>query len=399
MEYAMVSMLIPKEYEEKFRACAKHTMQDAANALQWNLYQGLCENLGQDMPLFNTLPCGSYPQYYSRPFVPRFAFGAKGQNLAFCNVKVIRNRFRTKAIKKALLKWCRSNAEPKTLFIYTISQPLLAAVAAVKKTFPQLHVCAIVADLPSMSNLSSKQGRLLRMFSAHKAKEAYSLLSSVDSFVLLTKHMAEYMHISQPFCVMEGIATLQHEVSEPVYDGDVKTVFYAGTLHRRFGVLHLVEAFQKIAAPDYRLLLCGTGDCENDIKAAAAKDRRIQFCGQLPRAEILKLQTQATVLVNPRQNNEEFTKYSFPSKNLEYLSSGVPFVAYKLDGIPDEYDPYIQYVEDNDVSSLTRKIVDVCEKTAQERRMIGRKARDFVLLRKNAVVQTEKIVSFLGKGG
>ena len=395
----MVSMLIPKEYEEKFRACARHTMQDAANALQWNLYQGLCENLGQDILLFNTLPCGSYPQYYSRPFVPRFAFGAKGQNLSFCNVKVIRNYFKTRAIRKALSKWCRSSEEPKTLFIYTISQPLLAAVSEIKKKFPHLHVCAIVADLPNMSNLSSRQGRLLRMFSARKAKEAYSLLSSVDSFVLLTKHMADYMHITQPFCVVEGIATLQHEFSEPVYDADVKTVFYAGTLHRRFGVLHLVEAFQRIAAPDYRLILCGTGDCENDIKEAAAKDSRIQFCGQLPRAEILKLQTQATVLVNPRQNNEEFTKYSFPSKNLEYLSSGVPFVAYKLDGIPDEYDPYILYVEDNDVSSLTRKIVEVCEKTAQERRRIGMKARDFVIQRKNAVIQTEKIVSFLGKGG
>ena len=38
--------------------------------------------------------------------------------------------------------------------------------------------------------------------------------------------------------------------------------------------------------------------------------------------------------VNPRQNNEEFTKYSFPSKTMEYLASGVPVVAYKLDGIP-----------------------------------------------------------------
>ena len=28
---------------------------------------------------------------------------------------------------------------------------------------------------------------------------------------------------------------------------------------------------------------------------------------------------QADVLVNPRQNDDEYTKYSFPSKNIEYL--------------------------------------------------------------------------------
>lgn len=59
-------------------------------------------------------------------------------------------------------------------------------------------------------------------------------------------------------------------------------------------------------------MICGIGDSEKAIREAAEKDFRISFLGQLPRSEVLEWQKQATVLVNPRQNNEEFTKYSFP---------------------------------------------------------------------------------------
>lgn len=98
--------------------------------------------------------------------------------------------------------------------------------------------------------------------------------------------------------------------------------------------MNLIDAFQQIKDPNYELRICGVGDSEDAIKAAAQKDERIHFWGKLPREQVLEWQSKATVLVNPRQNNEEFTKYSFPSKTMEYLSSGVPLVAYKLDGIP-----------------------------------------------------------------
>ena len=96
-------------------------------------------------------------------------------------------------------------------------------------------------------------------------------------------------------------------------------------------------------------------------------------------------------MVNPRQNNEEFTKYSFPSKTMEYLSSGIPVVAYKLDGIPDEYDQYIQYVADDSIESLKKKLVEVCEMTREERQELGNIGRNFVLMKKNSTIQVRKI--------
>ena len=119
------------------------------------------------------------------------------------------------------------------------------------------------------------------------------------------------------------------------------------------------------------------------------------FFGKVDRADVLGLQKNATVLVNPRQNNEEFTKYSFPSKNLEYLSSGVPLVAYKLDGIPDEYDDFITYPSDDSASELANEIIKICNMSDDERKVLGSKARDFVFENKNKVKQAQKIIEFI----
>lgn len=402
MEYGMVSILIPEEYAEKFCSESKNTMQDAANALQWNIYLGLCENLKCNFPLFNILPCGSYPQYYKRPFVPKFHFSELGENLGFCNIKLIRNFSKTTVLEKALKKWCRFNGEEKVLFVYTLSQPLLSAIAGVKKTYPDLYVCAIVADLPDMSNLSSDKSFFLKQFVKHRANCSYSLISNVDSFVLLTKHMADYMHLTKPYHVMEGIVSEQGKRSEisgsageDTTKNEDKVILYTGTLHRKFGVMHLLEAFGYMKSPDVKLVICGVGDSEAEIRKAAEIDKRIHFLGQLRRDDVLELQTRATILVNPRLNNEKFTKYSFPSKTMEYLMSGNPVVAYKLDGIPDEYDPYITYPSDSTVEALADTLDRLCSLSEEVRAEMGQRAHIFVSEQKNRRIQTKRILNFV----
>ena len=99
-----------------------------------------------------------------------------------------------------------------------------------------------------------------------------------------------------------------------------------GGLTKKYGVIELLNAFERLQDENCRLVICGSGDAENDIIEASNRDRRIIFKGLLPRKEVLSLQKSSTILVNQRSNNEEYTKYSFPSKIMEYLSSGTPVV-------------------------------------------------------------------------
>ena len=202
------------------------------------------------------------------------------------------------------------------------------------------------------------------------------------------------MRITKPHIVIEGIASVYNKKTF-TNTSTTKIIFYSGTLHKRFGILNLIEAFKLIPYSNYSLQICGVGDSVDFIKKEEIKDSRIKYLGQLSRDRVLNLQRKSTVLINPRQNNEEFTKYSFPSKTLEYLSSGVPVIAYKLDGIPDEYDAYINYVKDNSIESLKDKILEICQLPDLEREDMGKKGMNFVLKTKNRINQTKKIVDMV----
>lgn len=403
MKYAFVSTLTPKEMYEELYSISNRNMQDAANALQWNIYNGLCQNLNSEIMLINVLPVGSFPQYCKRAFVKRSIFKTKywkrNVNISFCNVKLIRNYAQTKNIEKELEKWIKNTHEEKIIFVYTASAVFLNAIRAVKIKYPEIKICDIIADLPDFSGLSSKKTFFAKQFGKYMACESYKCLDNVDYFVLLTKQMAEYLNIKKPFCVMEGIAT-ETQTDKQNYEAETilenrKIIFYSGTLHKKFGIMNLLHAFSCIPNTNYRLQLCGVGDCEEEILKFVKCDSRIEFLGRLPHNKVLELQKKATVLVNPRQNNEEFTKYSFPSKNLEYLSSGVPLVAYKLDGIPNEYDDFIYYVNDNSLESLKLKLIEICEMSNEERIIKGTNARNFVFENKNYLFQTQKIAELI----
>lgn len=395
--YLFLSCLIPEEREKKIKDLSKRNMQDAANELQWKIYNGLCENLGQGIHIVNKLPVGSFPQYYKKAFVETEYFSTKHNavnvNVGFCNIKFLRNFFVVKPIYREILKWCKHNKDEKIIFMYTLSLPFIKVIEKIKKKYSNVSICAIVADLPNMSCLSKKRNKIQDIFIKTSSKKVYKKIQCVDYFVLLSKHMAEYMKVNKPYCIMEGIST--ENTIETVNNTKKKIIVYSGTLHEKFGVLNLVQAFQQIKNSNYELIICGIGDSQAKIEAATKIDDRIKFMGQLSHDEVIELQRHATVLVNPRQNIEEFTKYSFPSKNLEYLSSGVPLIAYKLDGIPDEYDDYIIYPKSNSVEDLAKCIEKICNLNEEERRQIGTKAKKFVSENKNYIVQTKKIIDLI----
>ena len=396
-EYVFLSLMIPKELSSEVKHNSSNNMADAANALEHNLMNGFAENLPIPPKIINVLPIGSYPQYYSESFIKASYFQLcncnSHENIGFCNIKFIRNYFIEKAVYNRLENYCKKKNGNIVICIYSASVSFLSAVEKLKKKFPRLVVCDIIADLPGMTNLSSQKSALLQWYIDYQAKNALKKLKCVDCFVFLTKQMASYLHISKPYCVVEGIASETQELRLEEHKG--KIILYTGTLHKKFGVMNLVHAFQQIYSPDYRLVICGIGDSAEAIKNAAEEDIRISFLGQLSRAEVLEWQRKATVLVNPRQNNEEFTKYSFPSKTMEYLSSGIPVIAYKLDGIPDEYDKYLQYVEDDTIDGLKNKLIELCEMPYEQRQKIGNAGRSFVLKEKNSNIQVRKIVDLI----
>lgn len=398
MQLLFMSNLFPKETKKAVQAKMQFNMYDAADVLQWNLINGFEAN-GAAVSLINLLPVDSWPQYYQNAFVKRHTFahkaGATDINVGYCNIKYIKRLFAKHSYWKEIKKWERksSNNDRRIVLAYSLNSNFVDAIKAIKRKDPYIKAVAIVADLPEFT--TSTRNILRRIYRKFHSRRINKNLDVFDGFILLTEQMALRMQIQLPYIVMEGIAS---DRKRPAVQTKMeKTIFYSGSLNIKYGVSVLLEAFAQIEDPDMKMILCGLGDGEELVQQYAQNDPRIHFMGKIPHEQVLQLQQQATVLVNPRQNNEEYTKYSFPSKTMEYLASGVPVVAYKLDGIPDEYDEYLNYVEDNSAQRLADKLVQICEMDEASRAEMGKRGADFVIKNKNAVVQTRRILEFINE--
>jgi glycosyltransferase involved in cell wall biosynthesis len=109
---------------------------------------------------------------------------------------------------------------------------------------------------------------------------------------------------------------------------------------------------------------------------------------------VLRAEEKAWLLVNPRPADAEFTKYSFPSKNMEYLASGTPVLTTRLPGMPDEYYDHVLTIDGSSAEDVTTGLRDALALGPDELHRRGVRGKEFVLDQKNNVVQSRRIIEF-----
>lgn len=285
------------------------------------------------------------------------------------------------------------NEKRNVLFIYALHSPFLIAAVLLKRKVT--CSCVIVPDLPEFM---SRQDNVIKKFAKKVDRSIINFcVKRLDNYALLSSYMIEKLSISQkPWVLMEGIFDT-HAMPEGVAKVKEKVILYCGSLSKRYGIIELLEAFRQIDNENYRLWICGRGDGEEVIREMAKVDNRVIYKGVVSHEEVLALQQQATVLINPRSSKGEYTKYSFPSKTMEYLASGTPTIMCHLPAIPKEYDEHIYYINDESVEGIKAKIEEVCEKPQQELDAFGKRAAEFIRKNKNAYVQAQKVVDLISR--
>lgn len=402
MNIILLFGLFPEEIRGEIISSSRGGIQYAANSLQHAIVQGFLDNgAGSRVKLLNLPFVGTYPKNYRLFKSSSFDFSItctngsiQGQNSGYCHLVGWQLISRYLHAKKALLKWAKTTPGRKVVISYNIHTPFFKAAVAVKKNFPDIHICQIVPDLAEYMATDKGLYAMLRRVNCGLQSR---LFRHVDSYVLLSKYMADRLLVGdKPWIVVEGIYnSVTDDVKVEGRDTGEKWILYSGTLAQRYGVLNLVNAFTLLHNSDYRLIICGAGGAQAEICDKAKEDPRIIYKGQLPREEVLKLQRMSNLLVNPRTPEGEFTKYSFPSKTMEYLASGVPTLLYKLPGIPEEYYNYCFTVDGLSVENLASKIGSVLSMKKETLADFGMKAREFILTQKNPQKQCKKILDLI----
>lgn len=400
--------LFPKETEKDILSKSIGSVQQAANNLQWELVIGLGKNNKKPIKIVNSLHIGSFPKKYKELMIKTYSFSHIAEsrsdiNVGFINLPVVKSLSRINTLKKEISKWISDGGctEKKVIIAYAMIPVFTQILEYVKKKNIKIVTCLIVPDLPQFMNFTySRNFVFYKIFKVIQFWIIRKNMRCIDSYVLLTDAMRFPLKLNSPYVVVEGIAPFipnKHSIPNDRADKKYIEIMYSGGLVEEYGVLDLVEAFKSITRSDLRLIICGSGPCLTKIVSDSQSDTRIVVKGQLSRDKVIELQSSVTLLVNPRRNDFEYTKYSFPSKILEYFASGTPVLAYMLDGMPEEYRSFFFQIQNNgdSIDSLKISLESILNKPKCELEKMGNMARHFVRTEKNGVKQCEKIYKML----
>lgn len=391
MKVIYIGSFFSEDRHQEIKDRSNGFIDNAANNFQQALIYGLTHHY-PDIELITLPVIAAYPSYNSINY--KSSFVKNIHNIGFLNLPLIKHISKYLNLYNYLSKI--KYEEDTTIIIYAIHSPFLKAVFKLKKRNKKIKICLIAPDLPEF--MSENKNLFFLFLKKIDNLLINKYLTSIDSFVFLSDKMHEMFEMnSRPWARVEGIFMEEIEKKENGANEiqNIKVILYSGTLAKRYGIGNLLNAFKMITDSNYRLWICGSGDAQDDIIELAKLDSRVSFLGQLTRPEVLGLQEKATVLINPRTSEGEYTKYSFPSKTMEYLASGTPCILNKLEGIPEEYFKYCFIPDDETVRSLYEKIIYVCEINSASLKQFGQSAKTFILENKNPVKQCEKIFKLI----
>jgi len=269
--------------------------------------------------------------------------------------------------------------------------PLLISVFITSKIF-KVKSIAIVTDLPGfISDIQNRSNPIKTICN----KVFNYILPKFNAYVLLTEKMNEVVNSrNKPYLIMEGLVDYSMKASKNSLNNknNERILLYAGGLHERDGLKKLIEAFLQLEGVNLRFHIYGSGEMEKEMPYYMNLDRRIVYQGIFPNKVIIEKEMEATLLVNPRPSNEEFTKYSFPSKNMEYMVSGTPIVTTPLPGMPIEYYDYVYLFDDETVHGFLNTLRYLFSLNEEKLHKKGKQAKKFVLKNKNNVIQAKRIL-------
>lgn len=361
-------------------------MNSAANAFQMQFINGIIQN-GYEVKVLSAPFIGPYPKSYKKVYYKSKSYKDGYRYVSFNNIWGIRNYFRYKSLLNALKE--REYQDIEKVIVYSVHTPFAKVARHLKKKNPNTKICLITPDLPEYMNLRKNKSVLYRIAKRVDCKTFYKLTQWFDCFCLVSVHQSEKVNKSKKQeVVIEAIADKVENIYLPT-NNVKKRIVYTGSLNKQFGIMNLVNAVKDME--DVELVLCGSGDALSEIESLS--DEKVKYLGVLSHEQVRKVQLKADILVNPRTNEGEYTKYSFPSKTMEYLSTGRPVVCYKLDGIPDEYDDYLIYPKEETIEALRESLGEVIKLSDGDLADIFVKNTSFLRENKNTKFMVKKMIA------
>ena len=359
----------------------------------WSVVRALVKN-NIEVDLLSSHPVTNFPSTKKIVFNKMYINNewADGIILPFINVLLLKHI--TRFLSCIAYGTARViNFKPDFILIHGIHSPFLYFSLLLKLLFNQ-KVVVILTDPPNERYANDhKISLLLKKIDKILIKKS---LICCDGIVALTENLAQDFAPNVPYIVMEGIfdesaVSLKLAQKNNKYK---KTILYAGGLSEKYGLGFLLDSFKKIYYNDVCLKIFGKGDFEYQLISASKEDDRIDFGGFCSNSEVLAHMKKADILVNPRPSGQSFVKYSFPSKIIEYMSTGTPVLTTNLPGIPEEYKKYLYIIPEETEDGLSNSLNQLLSMSKEELKLKGLSAKSFIEEFKTEQKQGDKMFNF-----
>ena len=327
MHYLFVGYYINETIFEKITQNRINNMSVARQKFEYNLIRGLYAQLGSDIDFVSYVPTNRELN------IPNWSSVEKAR---ITHIPIDKGSIKSvllagKEFEKYLLDICKQNRNGLRVIMYAINPVFEYYLLKHKKKY-NIKFVTICSEVPALRRYGKS------FFSKIRRKMFTWFNEQFDGYIFFSAEMRKIVRYkNKPNIVLEGIAP---DIRKEPVGGKKNILMYAGGLAEDNNIPFLIECCREI--PElYAVWICGVGPDAEIVRDLAAKDSRIIYFGRMNNEKVLEMEESAKILVNFRSPNEELTKYSFPSKILEYISSGSLVLSTRLLGIPDEYFSYI----------------------------------------------------------
>jgi len=370
----------------------------------WSIVRGLEAN-GCEVDLISSLPIALFPGNRKIVVLGHSWQRAKSSisiTTTFVNLIGCRHITRLLSVSYLAYMWALRlrGVRDKCILLYGLHSAHIYAARVVTIIFNLPMVC-VVTDPPGGSNVSRfAPSHILRRLDAFLLKGGARFMTGI---VGVTSEIPTMLNFQGPFLLMEGIVSKMDANSG---SGDRRrarlhkshgklVLMYAGGLAEVSGVVQLMQAFIMSKTANSELWIAGTGPLEVEVRRAAASSAAIRYLGYVPAGEIGAWVGQADFLINPRPAGQLFTRYSFPSKLLQYMATGKPVISTRLPGIPSEYWDYLIAIDDETVEGMAALFSRVLNRRCDDLVNRGQDARTFVMQQKTEDAQGARMADWL----
>lgn len=392
-----VGCLYSDTQKNYFLQNSKKGYQFAAQNLQESLIEGFIDN-NINLSVVSLPSLSSYPLGYKKPYIPQTDFIYKGKNLgiSFGYYSLLGYRsYPTKEIEDYIENWHNSIKGNKVIFVYGLHANLMSIAINAKQKYKTISTSIIIPDLPRFMGCNTIYKKL--GLQKRNIKQIYSMIPLFDTFTVLAEPMIHDLGVSnRPYTVVEGIFSADKNIhNTQAVKESYKTILYTGNIGVRYGILNLLDAFDKIKDDNFRLWIRGNGELKEEIIRRSKADTRIKYFEPMSKDRLSRLQKKATILVNPVPPSQEFTKYFFPSKTMDYLASGTPVLMFCLDCLPNDYKDHLFFFKSETSEKMADDITFYCNIGDKDLQKKGNLASEFITNYKTPKIQANKIINMI----